>query len=141
MASKDEVQELAQKLNDWAQKKLKPEEQTLLHWLLSRGVYKEEQEGEKVRGTAAYVFTKDIKQAVKDALRPLTKINLPDPGDGWARAWGGWARMGDWARDGYWALGMGRPPKLGKMPPWDPDPIRPEDPGPIPSGGPGTPPA
>ncbi len=119
MADKEDVRELARKLDHWAQKTLPEEQRTLLRWLLSRGVYTEERvDKQRVEGTATYVFKMDIEQAVKDALGPIIKINLPDPIDGWARSWGGWARAGDgWARDGYWALGMGRPPKLDKMPP------------------------
>jgi len=135
MADKEDVRELARKLDHWAQKTLPEEQRTLLRWLLSRGVYTEERvDKQRVEGTATYVFKMDIEQAVKDALGPLTKINLPDPkdgsartseswaraseswtraGDNWARSWGNWARTGDgWARDGYWALGMGSPPKI-----------------------------
>ena len=114
MADKDEVQELARKLDDWAQKELPDEQKKLLRWLLSRGAYTEKR---VVEGTATHVFRKDIKQAVKDALGPLIKTNLPEPIDGWARSYPNWPRMGDWPRDGSWALGMGRPPKLDKMPP------------------------
>lgn len=121
MADKDEVQELARKLDDWAQKELPEKQQTLLHWLLSRGAYVEKRIDERhVEGTTTHVFTKDIKQAVKDALEPLIRTNLPDPKEGWARSYSTWPRMGDWARDGYWASGMGRPPKLDKMPPKGP---------------------
>ena len=124
MADKDEVQELARKLDDWAQKELPDKQQTLLHWLLSRGTYIEKRVDERhVEGTATHVFTRDIKQAVKDALGPLIRTNLPDPKDGWARSYSTWPRTGDgWARDGYWAMGMGRPPKLDKMPPEVPKP-------------------
>ncbi len=69
MADKEDVQELARKLNEWAEKELKkyPKQQTLLHWLLSRGAYTEERVDKgRVKGTATHVFTKDIKQAVKD---------------------------------------------------------------------------
>jgi hypothetical protein len=57
MANKDEVQELARKLDDWAQKELPEKQQTLLRWLLSRGAYIEKR---VVEGTATHVFTKDI---------------------------------------------------------------------------------
>ncbi len=121
MADQDEVQELARKLDDWAQKELPEKQQTLLRWLLSRGAYIEKRVDERrVEGTATHVFTKDIKQAVKDALGPLIRTNLPDPKEGWARSYPTWPRMGDWPRDGYWAFGMGRPPKLDKMPPKGP---------------------
>jgi hypothetical protein len=133
MTDQDEVQELARKLNDWAENELKkcPKQQTLLRWLLSRGAYIEKRVDERhVEGTATHVFTKDIKQAVKDALEPLIRTNLPDPIDGWARSYPSWPRVGNWARDGYWASGMGRPPKLDKMPPEVP----------MPSKGPITPP-
>jgi predicted metal-dependent hydrolase len=117
MADKDEVQELARKLDEWAENELKkyPKQQTLLRWLLSRGAYIEKRVDERrVEGMATHVFTKDIKQAVKDALEPLIRTNLPEPIDGWARSYPTWPRMGDWPRDGYCALGMGRPPKLDK---------------------------
>ena len=125
MTDQDEVQELARKLNEWAENELKkcPKQQTLLRWLLSRGAYKEKRVDERrVEGTATHVFTKDIKQAVMDALGPLIRTNLPDPKEGWARSYPSWPRMGDWPRDGYWAFGMGRPPKLDKMPPEVPMP-------------------
>lgn len=119
MADKDEMQELARKLDEWA-KGLPDEQKKLLRWLLSRGAYIEKR---VVEGTATHVFTKDIKQAVKDALGPLIRTNLTAPIDGWARSYPTWPRTGDgWARDGYWALGMGRPPKLDKMPPEVPMP-------------------
>ena len=123
----NEVQELARKLNKWAEDELKgnPKQQVLLRWLLSRGTYTEKRIDERhVEGTARYVFKKDIEQAVKDALGPFTKIKLPEPIEGWPRLFGGWPRDGywGWPRDGYWALGMGRPPKLDKMPPEIPMP-------------------
>jgi hypothetical protein len=125
MAKKDEVRELARKLNEWAENELKeyPEQQTLLRWLLSRGAYIEKRVDEqRVEGTAKYVFKMDIEQAVKDALGPLINRHLPDPIEGWARSFGSWPRTGgDWPRDGYWALGMGRPPEIGKMPPGGPE--------------------
>ena len=96
MSREKEVQELARKLDDWAQKELPEKQQTLLRWLLSRGVYREKRVDERrVEGTATQIFTKDIKQAVKDALGPLIRTNLPDPIEGWARSYPSWPRMGD----------------------------------------------
>jgi hypothetical protein len=124
------VQELAQKLHGWSEK-LPDEQKKLLQWLLSRGAYVEKRvDKQHVEGTAMYVFKMDIEQAVKDALGPLTKANLPDPRDGWPRSFGTWPRMDGWPRNGYWgwprsgylALGMGCPPKLDKMPPEIPMP-------------------
>lgn len=119
MTDQDEVQELARKLNEWAENELKkcPKQQTLLRWLLSRGEYIEKRVDERrVEGTATHVFRKDIKQAVKDALGPLIRTNLPDPIDGWARSYPTWPRMGDWPRDGYCALGMSAPQNSTKCP-------------------------
>lgn len=57
MADQDEVQELARKLDDWAQKELPEKQQTLLRWLLSRGAYIEKRVDERrVEGTATHVF-------------------------------------------------------------------------------------
>ena len=131
MADKDEVQELARKLDEWAEKELKeyPKQQTLLRWLLSRGAYIEKRVDERrVEGTTTHVFTKDIKLAVMDALGPLIRTNLPEPKDGWARSYPSWPRMGDWPRDGYCALGMGRPPKTRQNAPRSPKaPKRPKN--------------
>ena len=120
MAKRDELRELARKLNEWAENELReyPKQQTLMRWLLSRGAYIEERiDKQRIEGTATYVFRMDIEQAVKDALGPLVRTDLPDPIEGWPREFGSWPRIGDdWPRDGYWALGMGSPPKLPKVP-------------------------
>lgn len=116
----NEAQELARKLDDWAEK-LPEEQKKLLRWLLSRGTYVEKRvDGQRIEGTTTHVVTNDIKQAVKDALGPLVRANLPESMDGWPRSYPNWPRMGDWPRDGYWALGIGCPPNLDKMLPKGP---------------------
>ena len=110
------VAELALKLDQWANKTLPEEQQTLLRWLLSRGVYQERRvDGTHVEGTVTYVYRADIEQAVKDALAPLIEAEYPNPRDGWPRMSTHpipWPRNGEpgWPRNGYPALGMGEPP-------------------------------
>ena len=133
-----DVLELARKLDGWA-KSLPEEQQTLLRWLLSRGAYMENRDDEHVIGRAAHVFEVDIKLAVQDALGPLIKVNFDNPTEGWARFSPTWPRFSPtWPRDGYWALGIGRPPKIGKRPPEGP--ILPIGPDKTPPGGPENPP-
>ena len=96
MADKDEVQELARKLDDWAQKELPEKQQTLLRWLLSHREYREiKQHKDITKGT--YVFKTNIEQAVMDALAPLMKSKLPEPTENWPRE-GTWPRVGTWPR-------------------------------------------
>lgn len=130
MANKRKVvAELAETLDQWAQKTLPEEQQTLLRWLLSRGAYKEKRvDGIHVEGTVTYVFKADIEQAVKDALAPLIKGNFPNPVDGWPRMSTHpipWPRNGEpgWPRDGHRALGLGEPPIVDPIKPGPKPPI------------------
>jgi hypothetical protein len=96
----DEVQELAQKLDDWAQKELPEKQQTLLRWLLSRCEHREIKQHKDI-AESTYVFKTNIEQAVKDALAPLMKSNLPEPTENWPRM-GSWSRADQWPRMGDW---------------------------------------
>jgi hypothetical protein len=143
MANEKDLQALARKLDEWAQKELEKRERDLLKCLLSRGAYLETKINKRlIVGTTSHLGAHDIRQAVIDALAPLTKINLPESIEGWPR-FSAWPRMGTWPRSGYWALSMGLPPKdlmhsekPGKMP--SGDPIDPEGSGSLPKKGPKT---
>lgn len=102
MADKEEVQELAQKLDDWAQKELPKRQQTLLRLLLSREYREIDTKVRIDKGT--YVFKTDIKQAVMDALRYVDRGGNPspavpsDPEEDWPRSGSVWPRAGSWPR-------------------------------------------
>ena len=111
MASEKDLKALAQKLDEWAQKQLEKPERDLLMCLLSRGAYIETPVNRKlVVGTTTHLGAENIREAVLDALAPLTKVSIPDPIEGWPR-FSAWPRMDNWPRSGYWSLGLGQPPK------------------------------
>ena len=62
----EEAQELAQNLDDWAQRELPEKQQNLLRQLLSRCEKKQIDIGEP-----AYAYNTDIKQAAMDALETI----------------------------------------------------------------------
>ena len=102
MKREKEVQELAQKLDDWARKELPETQQTLLRLLLSREYRKIDTQIRVDRGT--YVFKNDIKQAVMDALQYVDRSGNPipavpsDPQEDWPRGGPIWPRADSWAR-------------------------------------------
>ncbi len=101
MADKVEVQELARKLDEWAQK-LPETQQTLLRLLLSREYREIDAKIRIDKGT--YVFKTDIKQAVMDALRYIDRSGNPfpavpsNPAEDWPRSGPVWPRAGSWPR-------------------------------------------
>lgn len=93
----DEVQELARKLDDWAQKELPETQQTLLRGLLSRCEYREDEKRIDI-GEGTYVFETNIKQAVMDALAPLNSGRPPkNLTEDWPRGAPSWSRS-TWPR-------------------------------------------
>ena len=106
MDRKKEVEKLAEKLEAWAQtKELTDNERILLRLLVSREYRKIDTEIKIDRGT--YVFKKDIKQAVMDALEHIDDSGNPvspvpsDPRENWPRGGPVWQRADSWAR-AYW---------------------------------------
>jgi len=75
----DEVQQLAQKLVDWAQK-LPEEQQALLKRLLSRA-----ESHEITIGQDRYLIEPSVEQVVMDALASFKSLNLP--GLSWVKNW------------------------------------------------------
>jgi hypothetical protein len=86
---RDDVQELAGKLDAWAQEELTEPQRTLLRLLVSR--CQELIPQIEIKGPA-YAYKTDIKQAVMDALRDIDYTGNPvrpvppSPAENWARA-------------------------------------------------------
>ena len=94
----DEVQELAQNLDDWAQRELPEKQQTLLLQLLSRCENRETEKQIDI-GEPTYAYKTDIKQAAMDALRTIDRAGDPNfdsnpRGNDWAK----WANGQIWPR-------------------------------------------
>lgn len=98
MKREKEVQELARKLDEWAQKELPETQQTLLRLLVSR--CQEVKPQIEIR-EPAYAYKTDIKQAVMDALRYIDRSASPEvplsPQENWTRG-PIWPRAGIWPR-------------------------------------------
>ena len=100
MNREKEVQELARKLDYWAQKELPETQQTLLRLLVSR--CQEVKSQIEIR-EPAYAYKTDIKQAVMDALRHIDRSGNPSkevplsPQENWTRG-PIWPRAGIWPR-------------------------------------------
>jgi hypothetical protein len=99
MKREKEVQELARKLDNWAQEELPETQQTLLRLLVSRC---QEVEPKIEIREPAYAYKKDIRQAVMDALRHIDRSASPkevplSPKDNWTRG-PIWPRAGIWPR-------------------------------------------
>lgn len=96
----DEVQQLAQSLDTWAQRELPPRQQTLLRWLLSRGESREIKIGKGSYATKINIDETNIKKAVMDALAALNPDQFSTNG-GVPSAYV-WPRSGYvWPRSGY----------------------------------------